>query len=188
MAVGRFIEAGATTTTPASRAAMVAMVQAIRKGGVLRPNRLDDQIVDLLLFSVAAPSVSGIPGWDAQFEKVKREIEIEMAAPLPGAVPFQHDPGDAWATAINAAFGRIESRLKDLLATSLVGRDDTIEGDELVRMALERGVVDAATAHSIGGLMILRDLAVSAPPDRTVDPDKVAEFDALASAVLYTLR
>ena len=90
-------------------------------------------------------------------------------------------------SAIESSFGRIDGRLRELLATSLVGAGETITTDALVRMGLERGLFDAGTAHAIGGLLILRDLAESAPPGRGVDADKADEFDTMVRAVLYTL-
>ncbi len=85
---------------------------------------------------------------------------------------------------IGKAFQRVEKRLRGML----VGVDpdvDTIPGSVLGRAALEAGRIDVRTASSFEGLVVLRDLAVSGSGE--ISPAQAAEFEVLASGILYTL-
>ena len=59
-------------------------------------------------------------------------------------------------------------------------------GDQMAQLAMEYGLMDRQTAHAIGGLQVMHDLALMAPgePD---NPRRAEEYAALVAGTLYAM-
>lgn len=186
-AFAHFLDARASTDTAEGRAALVAMVKAVRRRRIAGRTQLDDATIEQLLFGVSAPALGGIETWNVQVARIRSELPV--APPHSGAGGRGLASEAEARSAIDASFARIEQGLRALLATSVVGNTlESLGAEDLARLALERGLIDAGIAHSIGGLAVLRDLARFAAPGTGLDPHKADEFDAMARAVLYALE
>lgn len=179
-----FINTGASTATPEGRRALAQMVQAVRRRTLpLRGRSLEWPIVESLLFGAAVPGLGGIDSWDQAAAQVRADIAI-----VPDGVgsPLAELNNGSVAAAIATSFTQVEDRLRRLLSTAGVNPGDR-RGAELAGLAMEHQLIDGQTAHAIGGLQVMHDLAVTVPSDRGDDPHRAAEYAALVAGTLYAI-
>jgi len=185
-AIAAFIDAGASTSDPDGRDALMHMVQAVRRRTLpLRGRRLDARTVESLLFGPAVPGLGGIDSWEfTAAVRVRANVAVPPASTEPGAL--QAPTGGSNASPIAASFGQIEDRLRTLLMNSGIGGIPT-SGDQMAGVAFENGLIESKTAIAIGGLEVMLDLALNAPPDTWVDQQRAAEYAAMVAGVLYAI-
>ena len=90
------------------------------------------------------------------------------------------------AAAIMAAWAEVEKAIR-LRMGDIGGRQPSIAGMMLARMALERGEISEATLRAVEGLSVLRNLAAHGRGD-DVDGEKAHEYLTLADATLYAIK
>ena len=183
-ALGTFIDAGASTSTSEGRHALVQMVQAVRRRTLpLRGRRLDWPVVETLLFGEAVPGLGGIDSWEQAAAQVRADIAVVPDGV--GRVPAPPADGSV-ASAIAASFAKVEERLRRLLLAADVDPGN-LRGDQLAGLAMERRLIDGQTAHAVGGLQVMHDLAVTLPEGQRDDPQRAAEYAALVAGTLYAM-
>jgi hypothetical protein len=89
--------------------------------------------------------------------------------------------------AVLEAFGRIEARLREMLAADPNSTTRIMSPVELARLGSSSGVISDETRSAIEGLWVLRNLAAHSPGE-SLSVDRAMDFLALADAVLYALR
>jgi hypothetical protein len=130
--------------------------------------------------------------WDSLVSKVQADLD-QPGVPDPAALTSSAEPEDrdryllARANppmAILEASRRVEAELRRRL--SAIGVEVPQQGlGALAQLADRHGLITEATQKSIGGLLVLRNLAAHAP--QRVSAEEALEFVALADATQYAI-
>jgi hypothetical protein len=140
------------------------------------------------------PAGIEIEQWDRQAERARDDLprETQPSATQAEGLPPPEDSLMELAevspiTAVIEGFKRIEDRLVSLLVQRGWTAPGVIGASELVRQAVSMGLIDSQTAHGIGGLQVLRDLAAHGAAPERLDPARAKEYAAMVNAILFTI-
>ena len=135
-----------------------------------------------------------IEQWDRQAERAREDLE-----PVPGSASGGPDTSEIYgdsllaladvspATAILEGFKRIEDRLRRMVGERGMSSVEHLDAGELIREALHSGVINSQTAHAIGGLQVLRDLAAHGSAPERLDAARARDYAAMVNAILFAM-
>jgi hypothetical protein len=86
--------------------------------------------------------------------------------------------------AVLEAYAEVERALKRRMIAAKVAGVERLQGQELVDVALRKGVINRETAEAMRGILVLRNLASH---DRDVSLEKALDYLSLADAVIYSV-
>ena len=133
-----------------------------------------------------------VSGFEIELERTKADVEAALSDEAATAAleatppPSPHAVADPIGTVIRQ-YSRLERELKRRLSEAGVADLDRRSGTQLVALGVKNGLFTEASAEAVRGVSVLRNLAAHGSASE-LTPEKVAEYEALIEAVIFSLR
>lgn len=147
----------------------------------------------------AGPAGVEVEYWEQAIAEARQElaqdralIPSEVAAAEKGHREFRDEMTELAAisprSAVMESFRRVELQLRSMLELAGVEQARPTGARMMAEIALQRGLITAATVDAIRGMSTLRNLAAHGHDDSEIDQVRALEFIDLAEAVLFGLE
>lgn len=129
--------------------------------------------------------------WDRVTDEIERELPPDrMRANRSRSSSKMFDVASFEKESPRGVILRAYETVEQALTRKLGPRsmETTLTHPSALQEAERRGVIPPATLRAVRGLQVLRNLALYAPQDEPVTPERAKEFMAIAEAVLFALE
>lgn len=146
----------------------------------------------------AGPAGVEVEYWEKAIAEARQELAQDRAS-TPAEVAAESGPRDfrdemtelaaiSPRSAVMESFRRVELQLRSMLELVGVEQVRPTGARMMAEIALQRGLITAATVDAIRGMSTLRNLAAHGHDDSEIDQVRALEFIDLAEAVLFALE